>query len=249
MGSSAIHQSINQSNRRLQVTQSANQSIAHYWFLLIVLIKQSSNQLISPATFQVYPINQSIDHHLKISFLPELSRSSDSDSFVHRFGWGDAGEGVNRAWGGRLGISIRMEKFSNRATVFLYYWWQFFLNSFCGQVVDCSFYCRRNSWRLAEMWRFSSTTCQNCGKRRRSTSWWTGWRSRKRGSKMTRQCWPRSRSLWRMCWSGHGWREPTAERLFWRWTTRQSRRMCVRFTSAARRRDSCAPWRITAWLV
>ena len=81
------------SNRRLQVIQSTNQSITHYWFLLKVHNKQSINQstdqsrdissitnqsinwsvpwhfkytqsinqLISPMTFQVNPINQSIN--------------------------------------------------------------------------------------------------------------------------------------------------------------------------------------------
>ena len=38
-----INQSIDQSNRRLQVIQSINQSIAYYWFLLVVL-NQASNQ-------------------------------------------------------------------------------------------------------------------------------------------------------------------------------------------------------------
>ena len=47
-GTSATHQSINQSidrsNRRLRVIQSINQSIIYFWSLLIALIKQSSNE-------------------------------------------------------------------------------------------------------------------------------------------------------------------------------------------------------------
>ena len=42
----SINQSINRSNRKLQVIQSTNQSIINYWFLLITLIKQSSNRSI-----------------------------------------------------------------------------------------------------------------------------------------------------------------------------------------------------------
>ena len=54
------NQSIDRSKRRLQVIQSTNQSITYYWFLLIVLIKQSSEQ----STYQSRDIasrpNQSI---------------------------------------------------------------------------------------------------------------------------------------------------------------------------------------------
>ena len=79
-GASAIHQSINQSGRRLQVTQSINQSInlsvpCHFNHI------QSINQPISPVPFQVNPINQSTNHHFKISFLLELSSSRSSDGF------------------------------------------------------------------------------------------------------------------------------------------------------------------------
>ena len=66
-GASAIHQSINQSNRWLQVIQSTNQSITYYWFVLIVLIKQSINQQDYQSRDILGTLNQSIK--LKTKFI------------------------------------------------------------------------------------------------------------------------------------------------------------------------------------
>ena len=100
--------------RVLHINQSINQSLTHS-------MNQWMNQLNRPVTLKVcsinQSINQSIEFHFKISFLPELLRSSGSKKFLCRFwvmrkqirpwdGVGDAGEGMNRAWG--LGVGLRI---------------------------------------------------------------------------------------------------------------------------------------------
>ena len=75
----SINQSINQSNKQSNnqsIDQSINQSIKRS-------SHQSINQLMSPVTFQVYPINQSTDCHFTMSFLFGFETFSGFYSFLH----------------------------------------------------------------------------------------------------------------------------------------------------------------------
>ena len=55
--------------------------MTYYWFLLIVLIKQSSDQSTYQSRDTLSIPNQSSKYYFKISFLPELLRSPGSDVF------------------------------------------------------------------------------------------------------------------------------------------------------------------------
>ena len=63
----SINQSIEQTNRRLQVIQSTNQSIPYYWFSIIRTTKQSSKQSINSSVPWHSECTQSINQLSTIS--------------------------------------------------------------------------------------------------------------------------------------------------------------------------------------
>ena len=89
---SPINQSINQSNRSLQVIQSTNQSMTCYWFLLMVPINQSINQSINRVPFQnefslwIVEISRFWSFSAPVLMMRNLMRPWD--------GLGDAGKGI-----------------------------------------------------------------------------------------------------------------------------------------------------------